>query len=148
MLLAPLVHRRFDKLDLWLTSFEVSECVLNLCTMGLPPSLDYTITETSSPTSTLKINYARGIWHFRTSTTFQANALPNGKKIEPPSPKLIALHDVCAKIAHLSGAAGHLKETVMDTKPLSVMTAPNAANELAHALKKVQLQHLTKPVHG
>ena len=65
-----------------------------------------------------KINYARGIWPFRASTTFQANALPNGKKIEPPSPKLIALHAACAKIAHLSGAAGHLKETYRDTKPL------------------------------
>ena len=94
-----------------------------------------------------KINYARGIWHFRTSATFQAYTLPNGKKIEPPSPKLIALHATCAKIAHLSGAAEHLKETFRDTEPLPVMTAPNAADELVHALKKVQLQHLTKPVH-
>lgn len=143
MLLAPLVHRRFDRLDLWLTPFEASECVLNLCTMGLPPSLDYRITETSSPTRTLKINYAHGIWHFRTSATFQACVLPNGKKIEPPSPKLIALHAACAKIAHLSGAAKHLNETFRDTKPLPVMTAPNAADELAHALNKVQLQAST-----
>ena len=32
MLFAPLVHKRFDRLDIWLTPFEASGCILNLCT--------------------------------------------------------------------------------------------------------------------
>ena len=93
------------------------------------------------------VNFAPGISFFRTSVTFQTYTLPNGKKIEPPSPHLIALHPACAKIARMSGAAEHLKETFRDTEPIPVMTAPNAADELVHALKKDQLQHLTRPVH-
>ena len=104
-------------------------------------------------TDKYKVNFAFGIpsaWRrtIRPSVVFQAHTLQNGKKIEPPSPQLLALHAACAQIAHMSGAAEHLEETFRDTEPISVMTAaPNSANELAHALKKVQLQHLTRPVY-
>ena len=78
---------------------------------------------------------------------FRAYTLPGGKEIEPPSPQLIALHAACAKIAHMSGAAEHLEEAFRDTEPLPVMTDPNAPDELVHALKKVRLQHITRPVY-
>jgi len=113
---------------------------LNLSIIGLPLSLDCRITEKSPPTNTTDYDYS----NFLTSMTFQTYTLPNGKKIEPPSPQLIALHAVCVKIAHMSGAAEHLEETFRDTEPLPVMTAPNAANEPVHALKKIQLQYITR----
>ena len=94
-------------------------------------------------TDKYEVNFAYPTCPFRKEVTFQACTLPNGKKIEPPSPQLIALHAACAKIAHRSGVAEHLQETFRDTEPISVMTAPNAANELVHALKKVQLQYTT-----
>jgi len=143
MLLAPLVHKRFDRLDLWLTPFEASGYVLNLCTWVYRRLQDHREVIPDK----YKINYVRGIWHFRASATFQTYTLSNNKKIEPPSPKLIALHAACAKIAHMSGAAEHLEETFRDTEPLPVMTVPNATDELFHALKKVQFQHITRPVY-
>ena len=82
------------------------------------------------------VNFLRGSLPFRISLTFQTHTCQNGKKIEPPSPQLITLHAACAKIAHISGAAEHLKETFRDTEPIPVMTAPNAADELVHALKR------------
>jgi len=94
-----------------------------------------------------KVNFAHGNWPFRrASVTLKTYTLPNGKKIEPSSPQLIALHAACAKITHTSGAAKHLEETFRDTEPIPVMTAPNAADELDHALKKVQLQPLSRCV--
>ena len=136
------MHRYFDELDLWLTPFEVSRRGFESLYHRLT-----TITRLQDHgeiiTGKYKVNFAPGNWYFRTSVTFQAHTLPNGKKIEPPSPQLIALHAACAKIAHMSGAAEHLEETFRDTEPLPVMTAPNAANELVHALKKVQLQYTT-----
>jgi hypothetical protein len=47
----------------------------------------------------------------------------------------------------MSGAAEHLEETFRDTEPIPVMTASNAADELVHALKKVQLQHIARPLY-
>jgi hypothetical protein len=48
----------------------------------------------------------------------------------------------------MSGALEHLEETFRDTEPIPVMTAtPYAADELVHALRKVQLQHPTKPMY-
>jgi hypothetical protein len=123
--------------------------VLNLCAIRLTLSLGLQDHGNIIPDK-YKVGFALGHWPFRasaTSVTFQAYTLPNGKKIEPPSPQLIALHAACAKIAHMSGAAEHLEETFRDTEPISVMTAPNAADELVHALKKVQLQHPTRPLY-
>ena len=146
MLLAPVAHRYFDCLDLWLTPFEVSRRSLE--------SLYHRLNAITRPQdhgeiiiNKYKVNFAHGFWYSRTSVTFRAYTLPGGKEIEPPSPQLIALHAACAKIAHMSGAAEHLEETFRDTEPLPVMTAPNASNELVHALKKVQLQHITRPVY-
>ena len=145
MLLAPVAHKCFDRLDLWLTPFEVSRCGFkSLC------SRLTTITRLQDNGAVIpnkyEVNFIHGTSYFRTPVTFQTYTLPNGKEIEPPSPQLIALHAACAKIAHMSGAAEHLEETFRDTEPIPVMTAPNAADELVHALKKVQLQHLTRPV--
>ena len=79
--------------------------------------------------------------HFHPTVTFGTHALPNGKMIEPPSPRLIALHAACAQMAHMSGAAERLEETFRDTENIPVMAAaPNSVNELIHALTKVQLK--------
>ncbi|KIP08443.1 hypothetical protein PHLGIDRAFT_12565 [Phlebiopsis gigantea 11061_1 CR5-6] len=56
-----------------------------------------------------------------------------------PEPRIIELHAACANIAHMSGAAEHLREFYRDTESIAIMTEPNAAYELSHALKTVQL---------
>jgi len=144
MLVAPVVHIYFDELDLWLTPFEVSgrgfEFIYHRLT-AVTRLQDHR----EIITNRYEVNFAHGNWYFRASVTFRTYTLPNGKKIEPLSPQLIALHAACAKIAHMSSAAEHLKETFRDTEPISVMTSPNAADGLVHALKKVQLQHFTRP---
>ena len=58
--------------------------------------------------------------------------------IPAPDPKIIALHAACARIAHMSGAAEHLRELYRDTEHISVMTESNAADELCRALKALQ----------
>ena len=142
MLLAPVAHDFFDELDLWLTPFEVSrrsfESPYHKLTATTGLQYDGEIV-----TNKYEVNFAYPACPFRREVTFQACTLPNSKKIEPPSPELIALHAACAMIAHRSGVAEHLQETFRDTEPISIMTAPNAANELVHALKKVQLQYTT-----
>jgi len=67
-------------------------------------------------TDKYKVNFVHDYSKFLTSATFQTYTFPNDKKIEPPSPQLIALHAACAKIAHTSGAAKYLQETFRDTE--------------------------------
>jgi len=86
--------------------------------------------------------------NFKHTATLPAHPLPKGGVIEPPSRQILALHATCAQIAHLSGAVEHLVETFRDTESIPVLTAaPNSANELVHALKKVQLQQSNRPMH-
>ncbi|TFY78403.1 hypothetical protein EWM64_g5610 [Hericium alpestre] len=59
--------------------------------------------------------------------------------IPAPHPELIAVHAACARVAHMSGAAEYLEELCRETDAISVMTEPNAANELAQSLKALQL---------
>ena len=58
--------------------------------------------------------------------------------ISAPDPKIIALHAACARIAHMSGAVEHFRELYGETDDISVMTEPNAADELHRALKALQ----------
>lgn len=54
-----------------------------------------------------KVNLGRNVWNksIHPTSTFETFTLPDGGKIEPPSPELLALHANCAQIAHMSGAA-------------------------------------------
>ena len=145
MMLAPIAHKLFDELDLWLTPFQVYP-VLSLChrlTTIDPQDRGNVVPNAYS------VNLAQPVWSkfFKKPVTFRTHPLPNGGVIEPPSPQMLALHAACAQIAHMSGAVEHLVETFRDTESIPVLTAaPNSANELVHALKKVQLQQLTRPV--
>ena len=57
------------------------------------------------------------------------------KTIPAPDPRIIALHAACARIAHMSGAAEYLKETI----EISVLTEPKATRELTRALRRLKL---------
>ena len=64
---------------------------------------------------------------------------PLGDQVIPaPDPKIIALHAACARIAHMSGAMEHLRELYRETDDISIMTKPNAADELRRALAALQ----------
>jgi len=104
MVVARIVHKFFDELNLWLTPLEVSRRDFE------SPYHGFTVTtglqdDGEIITNKYKVNFAYPACPFRKEVTFQAYPLPNGKKIEPPSPELIALHAACAMIAHKSGAA-------------------------------------------
>ena len=58
--------------------------------------------------------------------------------ISSPDPKIIALHASYARIAYMSGAVEHPLELYCETDDISVMTEPNAADELRRALKALQ----------
>jgi len=88
---------------------------LNLPIIGLPPSLDRQ-DHGEIITDKYKVDFVHDYSKFLTSPTFQTYTFPNGKKIEPPSPQLIALHAACAGIAHASGAVRRLQETFRDTE--------------------------------
>ncbi|KAJ3563705.1 hypothetical protein NP233_g8768 [Leucocoprinus birnbaumii] len=61
-----------------------------------------------------------------------------GKVIAAPDERLIALHAACARIAHMSGAAGYLKENFRHADNM-LMTEPYARHELARALRRLAL---------
>lgn len=65
------------------------------------------------------------------------------KTIPAPDRRIIELHAACARIAHMSGAAEHLREFFRDTDSIAVMTQPNAAYELSRALRTLQLVSAT-----
>lgn len=75
-----------------------------------------------------------------TAFSISAHAFQNGNTFEPPSPRVTDLHAACVKITHASGARERSKEAFKDTVVVPIMTAPNAADELVHALTKVQIQ--------
>ena len=63
--------------------------------------------------------------------------------IPAPDGDMIALHATCAGIAHMSGAAEHLREFYRDMDTIAVMTDPQAPSELARALKALQVVSAT-----
>ena len=67
----------------------------------------------------------------------------NDKTVPAPDPRILELHAACARIAHMSGAAEHLRELYRDTDSIAVMTQPNAAYELSRALRTLQLVSAT-----
>ena len=104
MVVARVVHNFFDELNLWLTPFEVSRRGFETHYHGLTATTGLQ-DDGKIITNKYKVNFAYPACPFRREVTFQAYTYPNGKKIEPPSPELIALHAACAMIAHKSGAA-------------------------------------------
>ncbi|KAF8336632.1 uncharacterized protein EI90DRAFT_3119881 [Cantharellus anzutake] len=78
---------------------------------------------------------ARTIWD-------QKSRYAKSEDEEPPhlpDSRLIALHAACAMILHLSGAIEYVWDFLFrEPKPISLMTEPNAAQELTQALEKLQ----------
>ena len=68
---------------------------------------------------------------------FEDYSLSN-QVIPAPHTKIIALHAAYARIAYMSGAVEHLRGLYRETDDISVMTEPNAADELRRALKALQ----------
>ena len=79
--------------------------------------------------------------HFLPSVTFRACALRGGRRIRPPSPRLMSNLGTSEVESDKSGAVEHLKEAFRDTKPIPVMIAtPDVTNELVRALEKAHFQ--------
>ena len=101
MLLAPVVHKWFNGLGLWLTPFEVTICRSESLYHRLTA-----ITRLQDRGSIIideyKVNFARGTGPSTSSVTLQTYTLPNGKMIEPPSlQRVIVLRAPCAEITHV-----------------------------------------------
>ncbi|KAJ7755950.1 hypothetical protein B0H16DRAFT_1722100 [Mycena metata] len=82
------------------------------------------------------------------TVTFTARLLGN-KRVDPPSPKLLALHAACVRIAHLSGAADVLEKfdkSSEDHYPVlskgfkDMSYNPKALEYFQHALHKASMQ--------
>ncbi|KAH9919692.1 uncharacterized protein B0H18DRAFT_1026718 [Fomitopsis serialis] len=116
-------HEEYDKLDLWLTAVDDGQGGI------IPDTYDVQYYWGERLRSSVGI---------KQRITFKTATVGN-TTIPPPHPRLITLHAACAMIAHMSGAAEHLKECFRDTDMISVMTEPNAAYELTRALKTLQL---------
>ena len=119
MMVAPVVHSLFDELEIWLTPFEASR--RDFKSLYHRPTVITRLQDHGEIiTDKYKVDFVHDYSKFLTFAAFQTYTLPNGKKIEPPSPQLIALHAACAKIAHTSGALKHLQETFRDTEPFQL----------------------------
>ena len=66
-------------------------------------------------------------------------------KLPVPSPKLIALHAVCAKVAHLSGAGEYIDKLDQDADDLDVLAGDGGSSDiLTYAILKSELGHETR----
>ena len=135
-------HDAFNRLDLWLTPAIVCSSAAVLRVLGLTSHKD---DQHNVLPDTYDVNYYLGKEYLpdigvgiKQRITFRT-ATVGSKNIPPPHPRLIGLHASCARIAHMSGVAEHLKELFRDTDMISVMTEPNAAYELTRALKTLQI---------
>ena len=55
---------------------------------------------------------------------------PNCEGVPPPSPQLLALHAVCARVAHMSGAAEFLDRLELDAEETSVLAFDGSSAHL------------------
>ena len=81
---------------------------------------------------------------FNQTASFAQSEMDNGTIVPPPSPQLLALHAVCAQVAHMSGAAEYLGDIFGDLDDDlavhgSVMTQPGAMAMLSQKLKMLQI---------
>ena len=66
---------------------------------------------------------------------------PDPDKLPCPSPQLLALHAVCAKVAHLSGAGEHIDKFDRDADDMDVLATDDTSSEvLTNALLKSMSQ--------
>ena len=126
MIVSPFGHDVFDNLNLWLTPFEVDP-VLNSRAMPLTRLQDDGKVVANKYNINLGPDMTSSTFCLST-TTFKTYTFPDGGKIEPPSPQLLALQAACAHIAQMSGAVGQLRgafrESISETE--SPSTAQNS----------------------
>jgi len=118
-------HEEFDGLDMWLTPVNDEH--------GDVISDTYDV-----------VHYLGNEWlHYMEASVMPRvifrHAQLDSRIIPAPHPRIISLHAACARIAHMSGAAEHLKEFFRDPDEISVMTGPSAAHELTRILRKLQV---------
>ena len=69
---------------------------------------------------------------------------PSPNTLPVPDPELLALHAVCAKVAHLSGAGEHIDKLNEDLEDLDALACDGASSDvLSHAL----WSSLTNTIH-
>ncbi|KAF8227805.1 hypothetical protein L208DRAFT_1365677 [Tricholoma matsutake] len=101
------VHDWFDRLDMWFEETNVANC--------------YNVKTTSN-----RLQVPRQV----TFTSSDPTKYP-----ELPSPRLLALHAACAKVAHLSGAGEHIDSLDRDMDHLGVLAFDGSSSTvLNHAL--------------
>ncbi|KAF9472839.1 hypothetical protein BDN70DRAFT_844095 [Pholiota conissans] len=124
------VHHMFDRLNLWLVPAQDSHA----------NTIAHTYVVCSPDPDYLRVFNIQNRVIFRSHTFHDDDG--NTIVIPPPHPSLIALHAICAQVAHISGAAEQLAELYpdsdLDPGP-SVMTQPNASAKLVRKLKLLQL---------
>lgn len=66
---------------------------------------------------------------------------PDPVKLPLPSPRLLALHAACAKVAHLSGAGEYIDRILEETEGICVLAHDGTSSEvLHHALMTLEPQ--------
>ena len=66
----------------------------------------------------------------KTSTPNVVNLSPVHEGLPPPHPKLLALHALCARVAHLSGAFHFLYKVDKDAEEIEVITSDGSSTNL------------------
>jgi len=103
------VHDMFDRLYLWLEATEVDNCYHVRCI-----DEDFQVAEKITLTSS------------------------DPAKLPVPSPKLIALHAVCAKVAHLSGAGAYIDKLDRYADDLDVLAGDGGSSDiLTHVISRM-----------
>ncbi|KAF8239177.1 hypothetical protein L208DRAFT_119564 [Tricholoma matsutake] len=102
------VHDWFDRLEMWFEATNVTNCYR------------------------VKAVYDYEYHKLPERITFTT---PNHDTLPVPSPKLLALHAACAKVAHLSGAGEYIDKIDRDVEDLGVLSYDGASSSvLDHAL--------------
>jgi len=104
------VHDMFDRLYLWLEETNVDNCYHVRC---ITDNKNFQVPEEITLTSS------------------------DPAKLPVPSPKLIALHAACAKVAHLSGASAYIDKLDQDADDLDVLAGDGGSSDiLTHVISR------------
>ena len=74
-----------------------------------------------------------------TTVTFTT---PDPVLLPLPDPKYLALHAVCARVAHLSGAGEHFEELDRDTEEIAVLANDRRSYPPQHSLAPSSSQEI------
>ena len=139
------LHSKFDKLNLWFESTD-QVCYSEICRScqltGVQPNRYKVCVFHGADKGYIHRNFMRPKPHID-GAPMVVEFTSQFENAPPPSPHLLALHGICARVAHMSGAAEFFDQLQRDAEEIKVLAFDGSSAPL--------LSNLISPfavVHG